>query len=413
MTCVELYDRAHIANVCAMLANPPDRVILVGEKYKTLEKYAARYREVLAERGNDVEIICASVNKNNISAIIELLSSFVEKYDDCHFDLTGGEDLLLCAAGIVYERYRQKGIHVNMHRFNIRSNRVVDCDLDGRTIAEGALPFLRVDENIAIWGGRVIGESTCSCCFSDDDRRDIFLLWDICRADVKAWNRQVNINAAAQRKKKDLSRELHTSALMKSMNSCLTYDERSHLVDTAVLEKLKENKLIKYYRCEGGLFEIGYKNTLVRRCLTKAGLVLELVVLLCADMALDSSGERVYFDSKSSILIDWDGDTDTRSGHLDAENEIDVMLMHGALPVFISCKNGDFDIEELYKLNSVSMRFGREYAKKIIISTALDSMGSKAKHIRERATDMDIRIIDDAHLISHKELIDKIGKLWM
>ena len=141
--------------------------------------------------------------------------------------------------------------------------------------------------------------------------------------------------------------------------------------------------------------------------------MLELVVLLCADMALDSSGERVYFDSKSSILIDWDGDTDTRSGHLDAENEIDVMLMHGALPVFISCKNGDFDIEELYKLNSVSMRFGREYAKKIIVSTALDSMGSKANHIRERATDMDIRIIDDAHLISHKELIDKIGKLWM
>lgn len=413
MTYIELYDRTHIANVCAMLANPPDRVILVGEKYKTLQKHAKRYELVMSLRGHNVQILCAAVNKNNISAIIELFCSFVDKYEDCHFDLSGGEDLFLCAAGIVFERYRNKGIHVNMHRFNIRSGRVLDCDFDGVTVMDSALPVLSVEENIAIWGGRVIGTPVAVHDFSEEDRRDIFLLWDICREDVKAWNRQVNINAAAEKKKKENSDLLCTVASTGSMNRCLAYDEREHLVDNEVLEKLKKNELIDFYRFERGTFEIGYKSRLVRRCLTKAGLVLELVVLLCADRAFDGSREPVYSDAKSSIMIDWDGVADAKSGHYDAENEVDVMLMHGALPVFISCKNGDFDIEELYKLNSVSMRFGRDYAKKIIVSTALDSMGTKAKHIRERAADMDIRIIDDAHQLSVDDLTDKISNLWI
>ena len=403
MTYIELYDKTHIANVCAMLANPPDRVVFVGEKHKTLEKNANRYKQILARRGYNVEVECAAVNKNNISAIIELLCSLVEKYEDCHFDLGGGEDLFLCAAGIVFERYRQKGIHINMHRFNIRSNRVLDCDLDGVTVMDSALPTLSVAENIAVWGGGVLGSVTCASDISDEDKADILTLWDIMRSDVKAWNRQVNFNAAAQKKRTESA---DANIVFSNIGNTSVRLERE------LLEKLKEKRLIEYYSYDRGVFRIEYKSRLVRKCLTVAGLTLELAVLVFADMALDGAGERVYNDACSGIMIDWDGVADESGVYYDAENELDVMLMHGVLPVFISCKNGDFDVEELYKLNSVSMRFGREYAKKVIIATALDSMQTKAKHIRERAADMDIRIIDDAHLISHADLIDKIGNLW-
>lgn len=55
-----------------------------------------------------------------MQTIIDALSMFVEQYDDCVFDLTGGEDLYLVASGIVSERYRDKNIQ--MHRFNIRNS---------------------------------------------------------------------------------------------------------------------------------------------------------------------------------------------------------------------------------------------------------------------------------------------------
>ena len=114
MTYIELFDKTHTANVCAMLTNPPDRVVLIGEKYKNLEKHAERYAEVLRARGADTEIIPMSVNKNNISAITDALCSLIDKYGDVHIDLTGGEDLYLTAAGIVYERYKSAGVHVNI-----------------------------------------------------------------------------------------------------------------------------------------------------------------------------------------------------------------------------------------------------------------------------------------------------------
>ena len=51
------------------------------------------------------------------------------------------------------------------------------------------------------------------------------------------------------------------------------------------------------------------------------------------------------------------------------------MLMRGVIPVFVSCKNGAVDSNELYKLNTVADRFGSIYAKKIIAATYLGKMG--------------------------------------
>lgn len=413
MTYVELFDKTHTANVCAMLTNPPDRVIIIGEKYKNLEKHADRYREVIHARGAETEIIPMSVNKNNISAITELLCSLVEKYGDVHLDLTGGEDLFLCAAGIVYERYKREGVHVNMHRFNIRSNRVIDCDLDGVTVMDNSLPEISVEENIRIWGGLVIGKPDSSELLDSDAEQDIRDMWDICRRDVKAWNRQINVLNAAESRRSIKSTHLLTEAPVSRMTSFLSDEDRDHIVDDDILYLLYEKGLVRTYRIDGGSFEVKYKNPLVKRCLTKAGQVLELMILLCAKNARDVNGAPTYNDAKSGVRIDWDGDVEPKKGKYDTENELDVMLMHGALPVFISCKNGSFDTEELYKLNSVADRFGREYAKKIIVATALDSLGGLGRYIRQRAADMDIRIIDDAQDMTETELTELIKSLWM
>ena len=66
------------------------------------------------------------------------------------------------------------------------------------------------------------------------------------------------------------------------------------------------------------------------------------------------------------------------------------MAMHGIVPVFVSCKNGNVDKHEVYKLNAVAERFGEKYAKKVLITNA------KAEDIHStviRAKDMGIRVI--------------------
>ena len=77
----------------------------------------------------------------------------------------------------------------------------------------------------------------------------------------------------------------------------------------------------------------------------------------------------------------------------DTENESDGVMMRGMVPVFISCKNGYIDREELYKLNVVANRFGGKYAKKVLFATSLDD-SDYSQFLRQRAKDMGIKVIE-------------------
>ena len=69
-------------------------------------------------------------------------------------------------------------------------------------------------------------------------------------------------------------------------------------------------------------------------------------------------------------------------------------------------------MEELYKLSAVANQFGGNYGKKVLVATALDTMGTREAYIRARAEDMDIRIVDDAHTKKFSELIKTVKTLW-
>ena len=77
--------------------------------------------------------------------------------------------------------------------------------------------------------------------------------------------------------------------------------------------------------------------------------------------------------------------------------------MKGTVPVFVSCKNGRFDANELYKLNTVAERFGRKYSKKVLVSTSMDDLKSP-ELIRARMEDMGISNIEDADNMTAEEL---------
>ena len=87
------------------------------------------------------------------------------------------------------------------------------------------------------------------------------------------------------------------------------------------------------------------------------------------------------------------------------------MLMHGVVPVFISCKNGAVGDEELYKLNTVAHRFGNAYVKKVLVATTLRKAVNSRKYFLERAKDMKITVIEDVHEMTATEFEKKLKAL--
>lgn len=405
MTIIEFFDReSAIENIAGSLLYSPDKVVFIGSNSKRMKRSVEDYKSVLGGRGISVDFLFRTVSRNNLGAIADAIENVINENGECGIDLSGGDELYLVAVGMVLEKYKDK---VRIHRINIRNNTMTDCDSNGKVCR--AMPvMLSVDENIKVYGGRVIYDaekqnSTFSWDFSREFVSDIYAMWNICKRDVRAWNAQANVIAKFCNNSPDES-DLRVFAKIDGAKN-------RPFVSKEIFNSLEKEGVIKNLRI-GERISFEFKNSQVRKCLTKAGQLLELVITVTAMEVKDDNGDKIYNSVGSGVYIDWDGVVQ-KDSRIDVENEIDVILMKGMIPVFISCKNGAVDTDELYKLSVVAERFGGKYVRKVLVATQLDDMGYRAEYIRARAKDMDIRLVEDVDSMNEKELRETVKKLWM
>lgn len=180
-----------------------------------------------------------------------------------------------------------------------------------------------------------------------------------------------------------------------------------NIVDS-YLEYLMYRNLLMMYS-ENGFIFIEFENDRIRNCFTKSGNILELKTYIL----LRKLFEDYRADVRMGVTIDWDGDIPVENQPLidDANtiNEIDIIASVGITPYFISCKNGKFTSDELYKLDTVAERFGTGYAKKIIVTTDMQyALNDHEEVILQRASDMGIVIVDNVHQMTDEELAEKL-----
>lgn len=407
MTAIEFYDTSPIENAICAITTVPEKIIFLGDG-SAMEKFDCVFRSILGERHPDTKIEYKSVNRNSLNDMVEKLSAIVTEEEECLFDLTGGEDLALVAMGIVYEKYRHTG-KIQMQRLNVNSGVIYDCDGDGN-LNVASTPTLSVEENIKLHGGVVRYSAldevrTRKWDMNEEFRRDIDKLWEICRKNPGRWNSSIKLLAALEgdmEKNDELDSELIVAA------ADAVIEDRNGYVYTLrdFLLELQAEDVIFGYHEDDEVLTFVYKNSEIKKCLAKEGTLLELKVYSTATEVKDKNGNPVFTDAMCGVFIDWDGELHDRlDDEHDTENEIDVVLMKGVMPVFISCKNGTIDGEELYKLDAVARRFGGKYVKKVLIATYL---GRKAdsdsmKHLRQRAKDMKINFIDGVHTLDSGE----------
>lgn len=391
MTIIEFFDKDAIENMVSTLVGDPDRVVLIGNKRKAMEKAAQRYTQVARRNGRKAEFLVRSVERNDLERIVAVLTQIVQTWDDCTFDLTGGEDLYLVGAGIVFQNCPGR---LRLHRFNVHNEALYDCDADGYVLDRRQVS-LSVEENIFLYDGRVIYApekkgGTRKWDLTPEFSRDVKTMWGICRADLRAWNKLITQAAEPEESPGTVAVKI------------LYYNREQGLSDDAIppmFFRLEEADLIHGLEARRGELRFSCKDAQVQACLTVAGLILELKTTL----AMKESGQ--FGDILTGVSIDWDRGNDT-----DVENEIDVLAMKGLVPVFISCKNGTVPGDELYKLATVAERFGGKYARKALVATY-----ELNEDIKRRAYEMRIRIIDKVGVMEdatfQRALANIVGEL--
>ena len=412
MTYIEFFDKDVCENICSCLVNPPERAILIGDNKKLLEKHADRYDKLFCSKGFDIEFLYRSVNKNQIQSIISALTDIIEEYDNCVFDLTGGDELYLTAVGILFERFKDKDLQ--MHRINIRNGMIMDCDCDGNTIETDSIIPLSIEEYLRLYGGNIVyneqkSEGTYQWCLDEEFIDDVFVMWSVCKKDVRLWNTQIAVFANAFELSGNVNGTLSISIPVDILKEKLK-SGGSYICIKSIVNALKKYGLMTLSE-QSGVLHISFKSKQVQRCLTKAGQVLELIVYISALNATEKDGSKSYSDVMTSVQIDWDGNIHTQTNACDTQNEIDVMMMHGLIPIFVSCKNGAVDMNELYKLNTVAERFGGTYSKKVLITTALDD-SLQSEYLRARAKDMNIRLVENFQCINEFEINKTLRLFW-
>ena len=410
MTAIEFYDRTPIENIISSLTTMPNKIIYIGDS-KRKEGIDPTYATFIKGRKLNIQIEYRNVKKNNLSDIVSVLSNIVETEEQCTFDLTGGDDLSLVAMGIVFQKYKDKNIQ--MQRFNINNGVVTDCDNDGSVIYSGS-PAITVEENINLHGGAIRyddKEGTFKWELSEDFTNDINTMWSICRRDPGFWNGRINTLEAIN-DCNSIESDLDVSVNILDLKNYMQSINVKYFPIEGLLFELQKKNLIHHYINDEKSITFSYKNIQVKKCLIKAGTVLELKVLVAAQSLKDRDETSFYTDSMNGVCIDWDGKFHQISDEeKDTENEIDIILMKGLTPIFISCKNGSVNDDELYKLETVANRYGGLYVKKVLIATYLGKKTKSRKYFKQRAKDMRINLIDSVHQLTDERFAKMVKHL--
>lgn len=414
MTIIECFEKAPIENMISTLAARPDKLVFIGDESQ-MTKSLTVYKRFLSEYGyKKTKVLSKGIDKNNLNDIVSVLTEIVTTEDECIIDITGGDEMVLLGVGIVYDRYRDSR-SVKLQKFNILNGKIIDCDGD-REVSFDGKNSLTIQKLIALYGGIIApGDPQPSEYFS---AFDINPLWKMVCDNPKEWNRSLGIlrefeARAPKNPFVDPKERLEYQLNLQGLSANVTDYENKFDTYYDLITKFMLNGFVENVSLRGDWFSYKYTDLLIRRCLNKAGDVLELKTYFEV-RDLEVNGEKFFNDCQVGVNIDWDGVMhEINDETKDTRNEIDVVAMHGLIPVFISCKNGTIEEIEVYKLNTVAERFGGKYAKKVLIASDFkrDNPNSETA-FKQRCKDMNIFFIENAQTLTEQEwkqnLIDVI-----
>lgn len=392
MTIIEFFDNIPIHNALSTLFLSPEKVILFGTDAKKMQAFSNCLTKVITSLHLPTRVEVAHIPDKTYLSVLKKLEEIVLKYPDCSFDLTGGETEILVAMGALSQKHGTP-----MHTVDLKKGTYTPL-LEGKPQSALRSPKLSIGENIWLYGGK-ISESFIPPAKNDAFWEDVLTVWAVCRENPSAWNAAISA--------------LHTFCTpemtyprisLPLVSKRLSPPKKDMFLHT--LRMLQRKGCLIGYKETENIISFRYKSNAVQTALSKEGTALELFTFYGASVFPSRKyGQNPFTDGAVGVVIDWDS-APTSFITDDVKNEIDVFLMQNLVPLFISCKNGYVDTDELYKLSVVAARFGGPYAKKCIVLSRHKPDAS----FMGRAKELNIRVIYDAQNLSPLALFEHIEK---
>lgn len=380
-TIMEIYDDEQIHNVLAITEFKPQNVVYIGTRKLKSKRIKSNIIACLRSLGLESKCFFYSTDMLSLEAVTNELESILEDFPGMVIDLTGGSEVALVAIGMLA---KEKNIPLMRYdKYDRKYRNIHNCPAAEMLISS---PHFTVQAFLRLAGGEIKNHGHLSVDHLDDDSAaDIFKIWEIFKSNYKNWHRLVSFLQLASKRQSD------TVSLYVSTSKVIYSGDKLVNCDLTMLRTLSRIGIIKNFEESESRISFDYKNELMRSCLIDVGVCLELFVFATAT----KSGE--FDDVQLSVVVDWDGDLDAR---INTVNEIDVMLVKGQVPVFISCKSGDPSVVALNEIKTLSSKFGGQNGRAVLVT--MSDVRNRDPYLYQRASDMGVMVIDYTDLVTDK-----------
>lgn len=363
---IEFLDEEPLENMITSLHYKIDKTIFFGYT-ETIRKQRKNTESFLKKHCGVSEVVFHAVSQSNLESILKTMRGVVDREraqkNKVFFDITGGENLILVAFGILSTELK-----CSMHMYDVEEQKLIEVNKDIKPFmsetAEERDVELNLDSFIEMYGG-VINYRLQKNSKSIEDaefEEEIMRLWDISCRYQEHWNQFSNFLKTSCRpeegSKCSLDVRLSSGEVLEKLRKNNRFNSLKLLND--LLDECMKAGILKNVVHKDGCYTFCYKSERVKEYLWDAGSVLEMYTFLQERKKCD--------DCRVGVHLDWDGVIHDQPS-LDTLNEIDVLTLNGCIPTFISCKNGSVNQMALYELETVARKFAGKYAKKVLVAT--------------------------------------------
>ena len=383
---IEFFDSDYLENITAALCGSYSRILFICMKTDSpdFERSRAAHTEFLKRRTGIIPEF-HEIEQNDFQGILRLLERFTDAENRFVFDVTGGTNLFIAAAGAFAGG--RPDIRTEIIYYDLLSGRFSSSSPENNR-ARFTPPTLSIGEIVRIHSADIIerkepvGVSRCG----DGLAREIKHLWKIISDMPREWNVYTTV-------KRETVRCGNGRLITDIVPQGAADDYR------AVTKRLEANGLLTDYRKTDGVATYLLRVPEGAEVLfKKGGNMLELYSRLAASQC------GIFTDLSTGIMLDWDGIE--QPFDINIRNEVDLLCVSGCIPFFISCKNTAPTNANLYEIEALAQHYCGKYTVKALISTL-----SATPAVRSRAQNMNIHLIENVSTISYPRFVSQLAAL--
>ena len=355
-----------VENLITSMHFKMDKAVYFGY-HDTIEKLKDSTSAFLEKYCEGEKAVFHAMARTDVQSMMKTMRQTIEyelsQGNKIYFDMTGGEDAILTAFGLLAGEY-----DTPMHVFDVYKDKISKLqegsqrsvmDVERRDF------HLDLDKYIEMHGGKINYYLHKSSKAMEDPEfaEDIDKIWAVENDFIEEWNLlSIFLRTHMMPENSlDVCCDLaKTEQALKSTNNHLNTLAKFNVI----MDRLSEAGILKDLRHRDGVYAFSYKSHAVKECLRDGGSTLELYIYKREQETAD--------DCKVGVHLDWDGVLHYSPG-VDVLNEIDVLTLRGNIPTFISCKTGKMGpsntLHALYELQTVAERFGGKYAEKLLVTS--------------------------------------------